>query len=226
MFQAVPASGLTSLVRKGLPSLSQRCDSRKVWLGSGFGSKETIPVVPVPVSAPEKTILRVPFSGSGSLPGPSRSCLPTFGEISLGFYKKSLRLYADNVLGGAKTPKLMDFSFSDDGPFLLWMLSEGRPMRTTRCLLRMARLDIAYRSSTPAVRGWIVQNHLPYSTSHSTKPTQCPLDMGIVSSEVIFPEKSRVRRPVTSSSFFPVWFLEGFLQEVTLGRGFCQSCSS
>ena len=38
--------------------------------GSGFGSWRTVPAVPVPRSVPAKTVLTVPLSGSGSVPGP------------------------------------------------------------------------------------------------------------------------------------------------------------
>ena len=38
--------------------------------GSGFGSWKTVPAVPVPRSVPAKTVLAVPVSGPGSVPGP------------------------------------------------------------------------------------------------------------------------------------------------------------
>ena len=38
--------------------------------GSGFGSWQTVPAVPVPRSVPGKTVPTVPVSGSGSVPGP------------------------------------------------------------------------------------------------------------------------------------------------------------
>ena len=38
--------------------------------GSGFGSRKTVPAVPVPRSVPAKTVPTVPVSGSGSVPGP------------------------------------------------------------------------------------------------------------------------------------------------------------
>ena len=38
--------------------------------GSGFGSRKTVPAVPVPLSVPGKTVPAVPVSGSGSVPEP------------------------------------------------------------------------------------------------------------------------------------------------------------
>ena len=38
--------------------------------GSGFGSWNTVPAVPVPRSVPGKTVPMVPVSGSGSVPVP------------------------------------------------------------------------------------------------------------------------------------------------------------
>ena len=38
--------------------------------GSGFGSRKTVPAVPVPLSVSGKTVLTVPVSGSGSVPEP------------------------------------------------------------------------------------------------------------------------------------------------------------
>ena len=38
--------------------------------GSGFGSRKTVPAVPVPLSVSGKTVLTVPVSSSGSFPEP------------------------------------------------------------------------------------------------------------------------------------------------------------
>ena len=38
--------------------------------GSGFGSRKTVPAVPVPLSVPGQAVLAVPVSGSGSVPEP------------------------------------------------------------------------------------------------------------------------------------------------------------
>ena len=44
--------------------------------GSGFGSRKTVPAVPVPLSVPGKilTVPTVPVSGSGSVPQPYAPC--------------------------------------------------------------------------------------------------------------------------------------------------------
>ena len=42
--------------------------SQRGRFGSGFGSWQTVPAVPVPPSVPAKTVPTVPVSGSGSVP--------------------------------------------------------------------------------------------------------------------------------------------------------------
>ena len=58
--------------------------------GSGFGSWNTVPAVPVPRSVPAKTVPTVPVSGSGSVPGP-RWKLHSFLEKAHGLSPKPPR---------------------------------------------------------------------------------------------------------------------------------------
>ena len=44
--------------------------------GSGFGSRKTVPTVPVPLLAPGEPVPTVPVSGSGSVPEPLDTGIP------------------------------------------------------------------------------------------------------------------------------------------------------
>ena len=57
------------LCKKGF-SVFQYSLTGKDGSGSGFGSRKTVPAVPVPLSVSGKTVPTVPVSGSGSVPEP------------------------------------------------------------------------------------------------------------------------------------------------------------
>ena len=63
---SVPAVPL----RRGFLCVFSTVSHREDGSGSGFGSWQTVPAVPVPRSVPAKTVPTVPVSGSGSVPGP------------------------------------------------------------------------------------------------------------------------------------------------------------
>ena len=68
--QAVPVFGSGGSSAKGFFSVFLYSLTGKEGSGSGFGSRKTVPAVPVPLSVSGKTVPTVPVSGSGSVPEP------------------------------------------------------------------------------------------------------------------------------------------------------------